>query len=859
MKSALSFGLKIDISYIPGKQYIEIPQRPDPGIYPKAGRFVLKKEAEIAFYAPKFYLKINPEKTIKKSGYPIKMWKLLANKILRNRLAFIIGLGLISIFMAYQASKIQLSYEFASVLPVTDSAYIEYADFRKMFGEDGSIMVIGFRDKDIFNVNTFNDWYRLGKDIKEINGIKDVMSLGNLYTITRNDSLKKFDFSPLITEELRTQAEADSIKNLIDGLPFYDGLIYNKETGSALMAITFTKKDLNTKHRIEIVKEIKEKADFFAQQHQLQLHYSGMPYIRTALMQKVSYEMVLFLVLAIVVMAAILWAFFRSFSAVIYSILVVLIGVIWSLATIHIFEYRITMLTGLIAPLIMVIGIPNCVFLINKYHSEYATHRNRIKALSRTIQTMGITLFLANITTAIGFGVLYFTNSSLLVEFGVVAAINIMTTYFITLILIPIIFSFLPLPSTKHTKYLEGIRINKILLIIDHLVHHRRNAIYLVITFLTVLCFYGMSKINIVGYVVDDLPKKDPIYQDLKFFEENFKGVLPFEIFIDTKYPGGVLAENGINLYKIKRLQKIFSDYPEFSKPLSIIEGVKFSYQAYNDGNPKYYILPGVTDLQKLNEYTSTVKGQENKLQSFIDSTKQYTRVSLQMADVGSERIKELQREIIPRIDSIFDPAKYKVNLTGHSLMFLRGNDYLLKNLFESLFIEIILITIVGFALFRSIRIILLSKLPVLIPLIITAGIMGYLGIRFKPSTILIFSIAFGISSDGTVYFLTRYRHELKKHKKSISEAISITIRETGLSMIYTAIILFCGFAIFAASGFGGTVALGVLISITLLVSTCTNLILLPAILLSIDKRISKKEMLATPFIEISEEEEEAR
>lgn len=784
------------------------------------------------------------------------MWKFLANKILRNRLAFIIMLVLITAFMVYQASKIQLSYEFASVLPKTDSAYIEYDKFKKMFGEDGNVMVIGFQDKNLFQLNKFNDWHYLSTDIKNINGIKDVLSIGNPYNVIRNDSLSKFDFVPIFKSAMRSQEESDSIKNIIVSLPFYEGLIYKKETGATLMAITFTKKDLNTKHRIEIVNEIKKSTEIFAKKYNLELHYSGMPYIRTAIMEKVSHEMELFLALAIIVMAIILWTFFRSFTSVFFSIIVVAIGVIWSLGTIQLLDYKITILSGLIAPLIMVIGIPNCIFLINKYHSEFAKHGNKIKALSRTIETVGVTLFLANITTAIGFGVLYFTNSSLLVEFGIVAAFNVMITYLITLILIPIIFSFLPLPTSKQTKHLTGKRINKILMIIDNMVHHHRKAIYITITVITIFCFYGMSKINVIGFVVDDLPEKDPIYKDLNFFQTNFNGVLPFEIFIDTKRANGVFAENGNNLYKIKRLQKIFSEYPEFSKPLSIVEGIKFSYQAYKDGNPKFYILPGAADLQELNQFASTVKGQENKLQNFIDTTKQFTRISFQMADVGSRRIKELISEIKPKIDSIFNPQDYKVNLTGHSLIFLKGNDYLLKNLFESLIIEILLITLVGLALFRSLRIILLSKLPCLIPLIITAGIMGYLGIRFKPSTILIFSIAFGISSDGTIYFLAKYRQEMKKNKQNISEIISTTIRETGLSMIYTAIILFCGFSIFAASGFGGTVALGVLISITLLVSMCTNLILLPAILLSINKRISKRELLAAPFIEINREDE---
>lgn len=785
------------------------------------------------------------------------MWKFLANKVLRNRLAFLIALAVITIFMGYKASQIKLSYNFASLLPATDSSFIQYERFKQLFGEDGSVMVIGLADSSIFRIEKFNDWYLLSKKINKIDGIQNVLSIGDVYDLVRNDSLRKFDFLPLVKSLPQQQSEIDSIRKRIDELPFYDGLVLNKETNATLMAITFKKKDLDSKHRIEIVNEIKKEADAFSRLHNIELHFSGMPYIRTAVMEKVSHELKLFLLLAVIMTTVILGAFFRSFSSVIISVIVVAIGVLWSIGSIELLNYKITILTALIPPLIMVIGVPNCIFLINKYHSEYAHHGNKVKALARMITTIGVSLFLANITTAIGFGVLVFTKSSFLAQFGIIAAINVMATYFITLILIPVILSYMSPPSVKHMRHLEGTRIRRVLEWVDFIVHNKRNSIYTVITLVTLLCVYGMSKIDVTGYVVDDLPKNNPVYNDMHFFEKNFKGVLPFEVFIDTKKPDGVLADNARVLYKMKNLEKILEQYPELSRGISIVDALKFSYQAYRGGEPKYYVLPGISELKNLNDYATTVRGNESRLKSFIDSTKQYTRISMQMADVGSKKIKKLLDEIQPRVDSIFNKDEYDVKLTGHSLMFLKGNDYLLYNLYESLIIEIVLIALVGMALFREVRIILLSKLPCLIPLIITAGIMGFLDIRFKPSTILIFSIAFGISSDGTVYFLAKYKRELKYSKRSISEAISATIMDTGFSMIYTAIILFFGFSIFAASDFGGTVALGVLISITLLVAMITNLVLLPSLLLSIDKWVSRKQIIGESLIELDDEDDE--
>ncbi len=784
------------------------------------------------------------------------MWKALTKSLLRNRIAYISVVLMLTVFFGYQATKVELSYNFAKILPPDDSSFIAYQEFKKNFGEDGNVMAVGIQPKDVFEPALFNDWIKITKEIKKVQGIKEVLSLGSAYNMEFDDSLEKFNVVPLITKDNLSTDEVAQLKETINSLPFYEGVIYNQEKQSTLLAITFDDKELNSSRRIGIVEEIEAICDSFSVKHKTEVHYSGMPYIRSAVMKKVSGEMKLFSLLAILVTALVLWFFFRSFSTVIFSLLVVIVGVVWALGIMHLMGYKITILSGLLPPLIIVIGIPNCIFFINRYHKEYLKHNNKIKGISRMIETMAITLFLANITTAIGFAVLYFTNTELLVEFGLVSAVNVVVTYLITLVMIPIILSYLPEPKAKHTKHVEAKRISWFIGLIDNLIQHKRKQIYIVTTVITGIGFWGMSQMSVVGFVVDDLPEKEKVFRDLKFFEANFNGILPFEITIDTKKPNGVFADNAKIIYKIKSLQKLIAKYDDFSGSLSIAEGIKFSYQAYRGGDQKYYMIPSIGELKKLSDFSGTVKGKENKFKAYIDTAKQVTRLSYRMKDIGSQKTKELVAELRPKIDSIFKETNADVSLTGHSLTFLKGNDYLLDNLIESLLIEIILIALVGLALFRSWKIIVLSKLPCLIPLVITAGIMGFLDIRFKPSTILIFSIAFGIASDGTIYFLTRYRQELKNNKKaSVSEAISICVKDLGVSMVYTAIILFSGFSIFIWSSFGGTVALGVLISLTLLVSMCTNLILLPAILISLSNVISRKEIEESNAV-VDEEDE---
>jgi uncharacterized protein len=781
------------------------------------------------------------------------MWLTIAKLILRNRFALLLSLFFLTLFMGYEAARVQLSYEFAKVLPLDDPDYLEYLEFTGKFGEDGNVLVIGIEDPNIFRLDHYRDWYDLSASVRAVKGIREVVSIASLYDIVRNDSLQRLEFRPLVAAKPTTQAAVDSIKEKIQELRFYEGFIFNSGSKSTVMAVTFEKGKLNSKSRIEVVNAIKAKAFAFGKKHGVEIHLSGLPYIRTEISKKVATELIIFLLLGFVVTGIILLLFFRSFNVVFFSLLVVVIGVIWSLASITLFGYKITILTGLIPPVIIVIGIPNSILLLNKYQQEFRLHGNRIKALTTTITKVGFTTFLANVTTAIGFGVFYFTNSELLMQFGLIAALNVMLTYAISIILIPVIFSLLPAPSSRHTAHLKARVLTSFLEKVDYWVHNYRTRIYLLVFVLVITSLIGMRKIRAIGYVVDDLPKNDPIYVDMKFFERTVKGVLPLEIMVDTRKSGGVLEP--ATLYKINRLQKVLMSYDEFSKPLSVAEAVKFSYQAFREGG-KYYQLPGAMELSRLAHYAEAGSGSANSYRALVDSNRQVARISVQMADVGSIRMKEIMAELQPRVDSIFKPSAYKVSITGNSLLFLKGNDYLLANLKESVLLAILLIAVIMFMLFMSFRMISISILPSLIPLLITAGIMGYTGIPLKPSSILIFSIAFGIASDGTIYFLTRYRQELNKGA-GISGAVSATIHETGLSMVYVALILFFGFSIFTASDFGGTVALGILVSFTLLVAMCSNLILLPCLLVSLEKRMTTPAFLSEPLLQVFDEKDD--
>lgn len=785
------------------------------------------------------------------------MWTVLVRFILRNRLGILIAVGLVTLFMAYMATKVEMSYEMARMLPKTDSTAIKYDQFKKTFGEDGSVLFVGIQDPRLFQLDFFNKWYDLSYELKKIDGIEEVLSLAKIYQLVRNDDTHKFDFKPVVLKKPVTQHELDSLKNCIYHLPFYRGLIFNKETNATLMAVTLNKAKVDSRSRVALVKSIKEKVDAYGKANKVEVHYSGLPYIRTILSKKIQWELKVFVLLAMLVASVVLFFFFRSFKAVLFPMFIVVIALIWALGIMGIFGYKITILTGIIPPLMIIIVVENCIFLLNKYHYEYKAHGNKVKSLSRIVQRVGYATLMTNLATATGFASFIETRNKMLVEFGLVSSLNIMVVFILTLFLIPIFFSYLDPPKSRHTKHLENKYTLAVLEKVVYLVQHRRKPIYIISIIVVLLAGLGISKLKTSGNVVDDVPHKDPLYVDLMFFEKQFNGILPFEISIDTKKKKGVLQLSTIQ--KISNLQDTLSEYPEFSRPLSIAEVVKFAKQAYYNGNDSMYSIPNNQEKGFILGYVPVgKKSKKTILNSFVDSNLQVTRISVQMANIGTNEIQRIKNDLKPKIDSIFPPGKYTVNMTGTSVVFLQGTNYLVKNLMTSLVLAIITIALLLALLLNSAKMVVISLIPNLLPQLLTAALMGYLGIFIKPSTILIFSIALGISVDNAIQYLSRYRLQLRLNNWNIKESVIAALRETGYSMIYSSTVLFLGFAMFSLSSFGGTQAMGFLISFTLLIAVFSNLFLLPSLLLSLDKFITTRDF-DEPMIEILDEEVEEK
>ncbi len=789
-----------------------------------------------------FYLFAEPE-IIK----PNHMWYSLGKFIIKYRIVLLFVLLLVIGFMGWQASKVQLSYDFTKAIPTNNQKYKEYEAFLKTFGSDGGIMVIGIQDSAFYTPKLFNATTHLGKALKTIPAVQNVLSIPDAFNLVKDSVTealvpKKIFHYPYTTQDALTKDE-----NQFNNLPFYRNLLYNPETHAYLMAVTLNNDSVNSKARTFLIQRIQNKVDAFQQQTGIATYLSGLPYIRTIISNRIKQEMNWFIYGSFLLSAITLFLFFRSLSTTIMSLLVVGFGVITTLGTMVLIGYKITLLTALIPSLIVVIGIPNCIYFLNKYHLAYRDTGDKEKALIQMVGRMGIVTLFCNLAAAIGFAVFALTKSQLLKEFGVVSGINIMALFFISLVFIPIILSFLPAPQAKHVRYLDNKILEKILVGIERWALYHSRWVYAVTIAVTLFAIAGIFRLKSESYIVDDLPKKDKIYTDLKWFENNFKGIMPLEIIVDTKKKMG-LVRSTRPLQKIDVFSQYIAQNPATAKPLSIVQGLKFAKQAYFDGDSASYTVPYESDMIFLAPYLRTKTDTHNKtgfsklMNSFMDSEKEKARISVNMKDIGSIALQQLIHQFQQKADQIFDTANYTITFTGSSVTFLEGSSFIINGLKDSIFWAFLLIALAMFILFKSLRILICSLIPNLIPLVITAGLMGWLNITIKPSTVLVFSVALGIVIDVTIRFLVNFKQELPHYNFQVKQTIVQTIRYTGVSIIYTSLVLIAGFVIFCFSNFGGTQVLGWLTSFTLVMGTLTNLILLPVLLISVAKKDQKKQ-----------------
>ena len=868
------------------------------------------------------------------------MWNLVSKIILRNRFIILGIITLLTVLFGFAAkSGLKIDNKYGNLLPKEIETQKTYLKFKKMFGEDGSTLVIAIKSKDLYTEKKFLQWKDLADSILKIDGVTAVICEAKIVKLTNDTTLQTFIPHVIFTGRNHnfdtTKADGKSISEIkkeVRNNPLYDGLLYNSKEDVSLMLVTIDESFLIDKEKQEVVIKVEDLAKTYESSFN-EIHFAGLPHMRVQIGRRVLSEMYTFVFLSVLISAFFMYFLFRSFRVTLISILVVLVTVVWALGSISLMDYNVSLMMGLIPPLMIVIGIPNCIYLYNKFHYEFRNHNNKAKALSRMIRKTGTAMFLTNVTTALGFMTFMYTSSDKFFEFGVISTINIMLCYVVSMCLVPIFISFSKNPDPRHLKHLDRKLAVSLLDRLVKLTTNYRPAIYIITIILTLVSGFGIYFMRVTGNITGDLPKKDPIRMDITFIEKNFGGSVPFEVLVYYKKRSRLFDK--VTLDKIQGVQDMFERDTMFAKSISVLDLVKFVNMSYYNNDPSKYTSINTKDKQRLKKYVdrfnTSVPNSSFSLKDLVDTTNRIIRIRTQMKDIGSYEVSDAVSMVGTRIDSIMNPERvhieslyasvlkgkkdyidsllfnytgifnnlvseiskgntaledkfntdpefiktyygkktflpllrsamdkdfYDVKITGTSVVASQGTQYLLNNLWQSIIFAIISIAILMSILFYSFRMVVVSMVPNLIPMVITAGIMGWFGIPLKPSTLLIFSIALGITVDNTIHFLAHYRYELKQKKWDLNECVAISIRETGLSIIYTSVILFFGFIVFIFSDFGGTQALGYLSAITYFVALFTNLILLPSLLLSYERKLTTKSF-EDPIFEIYEDGED--
>lgn len=860
------------------------------------------------------------------------MWQFIANIILRNRFLIIGALTLLTVFFGYNAATgLKLDNKYGIILPKESPAKIDYLKFKELFGEDGGTLVIAIQTDSLYTQDKFLKWKQLGDSILKFDGVEAVVSEATLFSVENNIEKEEFEVHKIFSDIQFQEKSIEEIEKEVKRVPFYNNILFNDTANVSLMMISVDETFLSDQVKAKVVLDLEEYANTFTKDFG-QMRYAGLPHLRVVIGKQIMKEMFLFVGLSILITSLLIYMFFRSLRVVFICNIVVVIAVIWSMGSIGALGFHISILTALIPPLMIVIGIPNCIFLMTKYHQEIREHGNKIKALTRVIRKIGTATFLTNFTTALGFLTFVFTNSEKLMEFGITASLNIIMVFILSICILPIVVSFSKTPKKRHLMHLERKLAVGFLNKIINLTTYHRKWIYITTLIIVGFSLVGVSKMEATGNITSDLPEGHQILEDIRFMEKNFGGSIPYEIMIDYKEPGRLFKKS--TLEKIEFIQQKYHADTLFSKSVSMVDFIKVINMAYYGNDESKYTIFSNRDKVRLKKYIdnfdmTNMNGGSFKMKELLDTANTTLRIRSQMKDLGSYEVSEKVDSMKLRLDEILNPEKkdleryykkviagkteytdsifqnypqiyngvssllakgnadlqyqfdtdfdkikeyYKtrgfndqlrkaidkdyfgVTITGTSVVASEGTKYLVINLFTSLLFAICGIAVLMAILFRSWRMVLVSLIPNFIPLLVTGGLMGWLGIPLKPSTLLVFSIAFGISVDDTIHFLAKYRQELKNHEWDLKQCVTVAIRESGLGMFYTSIVLFCGFAVFMFSQFGGTQALGLLVSLTLLIAMFTNLIILPALLLTLEKSLITKSF-REPFFDAYDEE----
>jgi predicted RND superfamily exporter protein len=747
--------------------------------------------------------------------HPSIMNKILARFIIVVVLAF-------TAVSAYFITQLKFDYEFENFFPTDDPDLDFYKAYMEQFSPDVDFVLLGAKNEDgIFEKDFLERALEMQKRIEKLEKVKKIISPFNS---------KDYALGPFGPIAIPYMHPGSPEKYVSDSTRIYThgkgvGSLFSPDGKSISMLIEI-QEGLSKVKTDTLYYELTAITDQYSFD---EFHLSGKAIGQAYYIERIKYEFAFFFTLGIFLILGILILIYRSFWGVAVPLIVVLLSVVWLLGIMGMVGKAIDIMTILLPLVLFVVGIADVIHLLSRYFEEIRNGLPKFEAIKVAYKQVGMATFLTSITTAMGFLTLVSSSIRPVRDLGIFAAIGVFVAFFLAFSLLPAILALTKIPKLAY-KEPSSLFWNKI---VGNIFRQSiRNPIKILATSATVIIvsIIGISMVEVDNFLLEDVGEGDPTRNSFEFFENNFAGVRPFDLYISSKDTNtNLLSEEVIDeLLLVEGYLKNTYGVGFMISPLNL---VRTANQALNGGRDSAYVVPdNPADLKRA---LGLIRRFEKRpeFSSIIDPNRWESRFSGKIKDSGGKITKEMNEALVAQFTDAQPLKHIDFKLTGMALLIDKSNETLSVDMMSGLFLAIAIVALVVGILFRSVKMALISVLPNVIPLLVIGGIMGFLGIDLKVATSIIFGIAFGIAVDDSIHYLSKYRLERKKGRTNLL-ALRRTSVSTGKAIILTSLILCAGFFSLATSDFKSTFYVGMLISVTLLVAVLADLYLLPVLLM---------------------------
>ena len=791
-----------------------------------------------------------------------KLLNALAHAVTKRRAVVILGLLLLLAFLVFNIRHISADFTPSDLFSSFEDQDRIVAEFQESFGTTENVVLVLVRAENVLNLEVLQYLHEVSLSVRESEYIGRAESI-TITAIPRRgasegsglpffgnlglDSQVLVD--PVVEGSRVTAEERDELAAALDDLPLIEGRLVSETRGVAVVACFIDQgmtrmqefrlavAELRRSAGLSIgIEELVDRARARAQGMRparvppdgVDVFLAGLPYMRTVVVERFRTDQTVIVPLALLACMLILMVTVRWLPGVLLPVLAVAVSATMVVGAMGLFREPINIINNIVPALVIIIGISNAIHVISRFREELRHGADRTVATQHTVRAMAVACFLTSFTTAVGFGSLLVSRTSLLQRFGVTAAGGVLLSYIVTITLIPVLLTVVKRPARDRPGASYGALEVAVANITRWVMENARGVLVGAAIVFAVTTYAAIEKSVIDNSVLDQFADDDELVRTTRLIERELDGVMPVELALTSDRAGRfdeLEVVNAVNALKerLNALDPVLSatSYTTYLHETRVLLG--------QDSTSRTRPFDDEIQLEALLGMLRRAPG--SPVSSYLTEDSKRARIGLRIADVGAkatialgETARTIAAETLTGMDDI------DVVVTGDAYVNACGLDAVIDDLVGSLLLAVVIIFGFLTILFRDLRLGLLSIPPNVLPLVATMAYMAVRGIQLNTATAMIFAISIGMAVDATIHVLMRFREE-ERMAKSVDDALIRAARGTGRAIVLTCVMLMAGFSVMLISKFIPVRRFGELIAVTAFGCLLGNLILLPALL----------------------------